>query len=976
MRVERKLLTILFVDLVDSTGMVTGADPEIVRRRVARFFDHVSECISLHGGTVNHLAGDSIMAAFGIPQTHEDDAMRAIRAGRAILDSVESLGVAARVGIEAGEVLTDETDTSLATGEAINIAVRLQQVAAPNELLIGSGAYRLALGRLDLEDVGPVELKGIDRPVWAWRVLAVRDAARLARVSAPLVGRDAELELLNNTFGRVAQSGRAHLFTIYGEPGVGKSRLAREFVDGLDGATVLVGRCLPYGEGITYWPLAEMVKLAAGIADDDPVKEALEKLRASCENEAVADLLGLASGVLEAVERERGPDEIAWATRGWAEQLADAQPLVLVFEDIHWAEEPLLELLEQLAAWVREAPLMIICLARPELLDIRPAWGGGRLRATAIELEPLSRIESNELIDALAPPAELDEVARVELIEKTGGNPLFVEETIRMLAEQDGRGAGRIPDTVQALIAARIDRLPPVEKAALQRAAVIGRTFWGGALADLTPDGDLQPLLDDLLDRELVVVTRSSITNEIAYRFKHVLIQEVAYAGLSKSARAELHGRFADWVGRHAGEELLEIRATHLDRACALYAELDGAPPAELVHTTAAVLQKAGHRALARESFQTARKQLLRAAALEPTVERRYLAARAAWRQNDFTAVAAEMEGVRHAARESGERRLEGRALTALAEAALNHDADVERARELIEEAVDVLEGETDVDARFDALMVRGQIGSWLGNCGDAEKFIRKALVVAEEAGRKDLETIVLQALVSLYVPQLRIDEAEPLADEALALAEESGSIVARASALMTHAMIDNALGNLDEAEEHLEEARALFAEVGRTATVGKVMLHSGRLARKRGDLRVAEERLRESVRTLAQAGDRSMLCEAQRSLAELLVELGDVDEAERFALAARETVGPGDVVSLSTTKLSLGVVRSAQGHQAEAEALMREAYEELAAGDFRIAEREAAETLACFLRERGRCEDAAEFDERASALSAGVAVS
>ncbi len=970
---ERKLATVLFVDLVDSTGLVTGLDPEVVRRRVQTFFDRVSHCVTTHGGIVEKFAGDAVMAAFGIPVAHEDDAERAVRAGLAILEAVEELELHARVGVEAGEIVTEDGEATFATGEAVNLAARLEQAAEPGQLLIGPGAHRLTLGRIEVEDLGPVELKGLPDPVWAWRATGADGSggARPRSMEAPLVGREAELDLLTNTYERALRDKRAHLFTIYGEPGVGKSRLAREFTDPLEGATVLPGRSLPYGEGVTYWPLAEMVKCAAGIADDDPLDVAIEKLREFCEDEAVADLLGLASGVLEAVQAEASQQEIAWAAREWAERLGQEQPLVLLFEDIHWAEEPLLELIEHLSAWVREAPLLLLCLARPELLDIRPGWGGGRVRATAIELEPLGRAESEELVEALLDGGgDLSEPARQGLLDKTEGNPLFVEETMRMLAEEGVDSVDRIPDTVQALIAARIDRLPLEQKAILQRAAVIGRIFWPSAIQRLSPELEsLDELLEDLLLRDFVVPEqRSSIRGEEAYKFKHVLIREVAYGSVSKSARADHHAAFAEWLKERAGDELLEIRAYHLDHAAKLTAELNGSVPDELRRDAAEALTEAGLRAFAREANRTARHLFVRSVELEPTLRRRYLAARAADRLSDLPTVSREMEEVLAAAIAEDDRWTKGRALVTLAEAAVLRDADAKAAEAMIDEALEVFEPD-DLTGRFRALRARATIAWTLGDLAKEEQVMREAYDLAVELGRKDFESEAADELASVYLARLELDRAAPLIERAILLAEESGSAEARGRALRFAGQLHLHRGELDEADAAFETARGHLEEAGAAWALGRAVNFSAIVAGEKGDAVRAERLFRESIRILAPLEDRATLCESQRSLAELLLAEGRTDEAERYALAARETVGPHDLTSLSTTAIALGHVRATQGRDEEAEQLLHEAEVTSSRTEHRHTQKQALDALAQFLRERGRDDEAAELEARRERL-------
>jgi class 3 adenylate cyclase/tetratricopeptide (TPR) repeat protein len=976
---ERKLATVLFVDLVDSTSLVTGTDPEVVRRRVNEFFDKVSHCVAVHGGIVEKFAGDAVLAAFGVPQSHEDDAQRATRAALAMREAVRELGLEARIGIEAGELVVESSESTFATGEAVNLAARLQQVARPGEILVGPTAHRLAAGSLVVEDAGPLELKGLDGQLRAWRLVDTLDGpGRPLGPRAPLVGRDTELELLQNTFARTVRDRRAHLFTIYGEPGVGKSRLAREFVDGVERASVLVGRALPYGEGVTYWPFAEMIKAAAGISDDDPLEEAFEKLRECCTEDAVADVIGLAAGMMEALEGERSPQEISWAAREVMESIADVQPLILLFEDIHWAEAPLLDLVEHLADGVRQ-PVLILCLARPELLDARPGWGGGRVRSTAIELEPLTEEESELLVEKLLaqlagasgePPPALPK----EALDRTEGNPLFVEETIRMLVESgSGNGApDRVPDTLQALIAARIDHLAPEGKTLLQRASVIGRVFWRGALEHLSPDVDeLDALLEDLLLREFVLrEPRSSISGEAAYRFKHFLIREVAYGGLAKLARARHHARFAEWLAERTGEELVEIRAYHLDQAVEFLTELEGAAPEDLAEQTADALVKAAKRAIARESYAQARTLGLRALELRPTLGARYIAARAAWRQQDWASVQIEMEKVRAQAREESERVMEALALTALGEASVKRSGDAAGARVLVDEALEILHREDDPVAHFDALTVRSMVGAWLGSEEDYVRFMERAYVIAIDAGRKDLQTIAAQALASAHIVRLELDEAELLLTRALELAGESGSVGARVGATLAYGWFLRVKGELDAAETMLEEVRATAEELAMEPAMAAALMKLGWIARLKGDLKRSEKLFREALRITAARGDRGLVPDFQAALATTLADLGKVDEGERLALEARTNAVPEDTGCHIFAVTALAAIRAAQGRGEEAEELFLSAISLAKESNYMLYELHPLEHLTSFLRDRGRDDEAAVYEARLAELS------
>jgi tetratricopeptide (TPR) repeat protein len=915
------------------------------------------------------------MAAFGVPRAHEDDAERAIRAAFSILDAVHELGLEARVGVEAGEVVVEDTDATFATGEAVNLAARLEQATEPGTIRLGPGARRLAAGAVEVEDAGPLEVRGREQPLWTWRALRVLDG-RMRHRGTPFVGREEELSLLHNTFKRTVRDRKAHLVTVFGEPGIGKTRLVAEFTEGVERATVLTGRALPYGEGVTFWPLASMIKTSAGITDDDPAATAFDKLRVSCESDAVADLLAVALGVLGAADGEGSSEELTWAALRWAEQLADAQPLVLVFEDVHWADERLLDLIEHLAQSLREVPALIVAVARPDLLDSRPGWGGGNPRALAVELAPLDEHESDELAEALLAKADVPPSQRALVLEKAEGNPLFLEETARMLAEADGEGGAltRIPDTVQALIAARIDRLGADEKRLLQRASVIGRAFWLGALQHLTCEERLEGPLDSLLEREFIVpLERSTITGDRAFQFKHVLIRDVAYAGVTKSDRADDHRRFAEWLGKKAGEELVELRAHHLDQAVALIGELEGTVPRELADDAAAVLEEAGRRALRRESYRSARRLFTRAADLAPTLERRYFAAHAAWRLADYAAVTREMTLVEKQAADERNSAVRARALAALADVTLYTTADAGRASVLVGRALDTLEGDPNAATRFDVLGVAGRVASWLGDQSQVERYAEEALAVARAAGRKDFETLATEALGNTALTRLDVARAEELAARAMSLAAESESINARAGALKLRGWIQEVRGELDAAEATYEESLTLYAESGYRLGVGFTNAYLGKIRLARGDARGAERHLREAVRILTTLGDRGNRCEAERLLAQALAAQGRLEEAERYAVLARETVGLHDRFSVGTTTLALATVRAAQGRDDEAAELFHEALAWHQESELRYAELETLSAYAEFLRARDRDDEARPLEERLEELVAAT---
>jgi class 3 adenylate cyclase/tetratricopeptide (TPR) repeat protein len=652
---ERKIVSVLFCDLVGFTAASEQQDPEDVRARIRPYHARLREEIERYGGTVEKFVGDAVMAVCGAPMAHEDDAERAVRAGLRILEAIAELneadpelGLQVRIGINTGEAVVavgarPERGEGLVTGDVVNTANRIQTVAPVNGVAVSEQTYRTTSHVFEYEPLAPVSVKGKAEPLSLWQAKAVRD--RFARDSnrgyeTPFVGRELEKPLLIGTFERAAQQRSVQLVTIVGEPGVGKSRLAAELFAYIDAKPELItwrqGRCLPYGEGITFWALGEIVKAEAGILESDSAEVAAAKLDAAVspeepEREWLLQRLAPLVGIEAASPAER--QELFTAWRRFLESLAAARPSVFVFDDLHWADEALLAFLEYLAEWSQGVPLLVLCTARPELYERRPGWGAGQRNAHTINLSPLSDRETAELVSNLSTAIVLSQELELAILERAGGNPLYAEEFVRLLADrglepsEEALDESELPQGVQALIAARLDTLSPERKSLLQDAAVLGKVFWLGALAEIgnRDPGELELALHDLVRKELVRPARtSSIEGESEYSFWHLLVRDVAYSQIPRAERTRRHRAAASWIERRAGarvEDLAEVLSHHYLQALE-FAEAAGdtTQAQELARPARRFLALAGERALGLDTAQ-AEARLSRALELMPSTE-------------------------------------------------------------------------------------------------------------------------------------------------------------------------------------------------------------------------------------------------------------------------------------------------------------------------------------------------------------------
>jgi class 3 adenylate cyclase/tetratricopeptide (TPR) repeat protein len=1006
-REMRKTVTIVFCDVVDSTPLGERFDAEAYRRVISRYFLEASNVIERHGGTIEKFIGDAVMAVFGIPVVHEDDALRAVRAATELREALGALNerlrdefdieLGIRTGVNTGEVVAgDPTEgQAFATGEAVALAQRLESAASAGEILIGDKTHALVRDAVLVEPVDPLAVKGRAEPVTAWRLLGVVTGAPgfARRLDSPLVARERELALLEHAFRRAVDERACHLFTVFGAAGVGKSRLLNEFVDSLEGdARVLLGRCVPYGEGMTYWPLREVVRQAAAIGARTSQREAQDRFASLLSGDpdaaSVAERLAAAAGLADG---EASNEETQWAVRRLVERTAAEQPLVLVFDDIQWAEPAFLELVDHLADWTRNAPVLIVCLARPELLDDHPAWGGGKVNASAVLLEPLRGPDIERLIaNLLRVEAVPPELAR-SLREAGEGNPLFIEEMLAMLVDQgrivpedgdwgaDG-GVGTIdaPPTIQALLAARLDRLERAERDAIGRAAVIGKVFSREALGALVPERDLDDCLQALVRKDLLRPDRTAPPGEEVYRFRHILIRDAAYLALPKSLRAELHEQLAEWLQEARNErEYEEVLGFHLEQAHRFREEVvsDDAHTQELGQRAARFFAASGRRALDRGDMAAGASLLTRATLLlrddEPGLvalapDLGFALAETGQLERAEAVLARASEG----AERLGDRRLALRAEVerAMVRSRLDPAARSEELRALADEAIRVFETAGDEKGLARAwVLVAWRL--WLeAQWGVRGEALERAVVHARKAGDRRLEAHALGGVVlSLVWGTTPVPEAIERCERMLE--EVEGEMHLRARVLVGLADLRAQQGDFDEARRLYEETKALATEHGLTLLVALHTLTGGSIELLAGDADAAERELRWGYERLRRIGERVSLSTSAAYLAEALYRLGSLDEAERFTEIGQETAAVKDRVTHAIVRGTRAKILAARGDAAGAEPIAREAVSLTEETDDLNLRAAALLSLAEVLGEAGREDEARHAREAAVEL-------
>ena len=891
-REQRKTVTVLFCDLAGSTELGETLDPERLRALLARYFERMQAIVERHGGSVEKFIGDAVMAVFGVPVVHEDDALRAVRAALEMRDALPDLGLQGRIGVMTGEVVIG-TEERLATGDAVNVAARLEQAAQPGEVLMGQPTLALVRDVAEVVPLEPLTLKGKSEPVSAYRLLSVREVPE-RRHEARFVGRQREIALIRETLKRVQAEGRCELVTVLGDAGVGKSRLVAEALAAIE-ATVVRGRCLPYGEGITYWPVVEVLKQLDILPADKTAAV------------AIRSLLGKSEAATSA-------EEIAWAFRKTLEHASAERPLVVVFDDIQWGEETFCELIEHVALLSSGAAILLLCIARLELSERRPAW------PVTLRLEPLGDEDVEELIPERIPHDLREKIARA-----AGGNPLFIGEMLAMAEE----GELIVPPTLQALLAARLDQLDTAERRVLERGAIEGEIFHRSAVQALAPEEtQVTPRLASLVRKEFIRPDRPQFQGEDGFRFRHILIRDAAYEALPKAIRAELHESFASWLEEHGAElvELDELLGYHLEQACRYRAELGLPDDPMLAAAARRRLTAGGQRAARRQDYNAAVNLFERAAALVPPSEvdlalESELGDVLAWtgraddglRRADALAERASAAGNR-----LGE--LCGRIQAADFRISLEPEGATEKLAALLEQALPVFEAAGNDLALYVAYSALGDVANTRGRFDTALEAYERAFTHAQKAGHQPSWALSARAYcrfagrapVSELVAWL--DENEPRAGRDQFFRAYRAWSFAR-------------LGRFDEARAILAEARAEQAERGGGLLFANLTaFESVWVELLAGDPATAAKFGAEGCRLLEELGDLGRLAPAAGSLAQALYALDRLEEADAWAGRAAELGASDDAWTQMLWRQVRAKVLARRGENTEAEQLVREA--------------------------------------------------
>ncbi len=858
---QRRIVTVVFCDLTGSTELGDAVDPEPYRELLARYFERMAAVVERHGGVVEKFIGDAVMAVFGVPVAHEDDALRAARAAVEMREVLPTLGLTGRIGVMTGEVVTG-TEERLATGDAVNVAARLEQAAPPGEILIGRPTLRLVEDAVEVEPVEPLHLKGKPEPVPAFRLRAVREAPE-RRHDMPFVGRREEVRLVGDAWERARAERRCVLVTVVGEAGVGKSRLVAEALEPLE-AWIVRGRCLPYGDGITYWPVVEVLKQLGVSPPEDAAAVAVRVL-------------------LGEVDSTSSPDEIAWAFRKTLEHAAAERPLVVVFDDIQWGEETFRDLIEHVALLSTGAPILLLCMARPELVERRPTW------PVTIRLEPLA----DELVDALI-PSRMQPELRERIAATAGGNPLFIRE---MLAMTNGGGIEVVvPPTLKALLAARLDQLEPGERSVLEHASVEGEIFHRGAVQALAETGtDATPRLAALVRKELIRPERAQLAGEDGFRFRHGLIRDAAYDTLPKTARAERHAQLAAWFEHHAAAlvEIDELVGYHLDQAVRYRTELGLPDDDGITRAARRRLTNAGLRAARRQDFPAASRLLERAASLVPAAEidlavESALADVLVWTGRTEEAMRrADALAARAAAGGNRVGELCARIQAARIRLDVHPDEDTTDLAGLVAEALPLFEQADDQLALYLGQAAIASVAMAEGRFDDGVHAFDQASLHADRAGHDPAELLGDRAWVRFMgtTPASELlawlDEHEARAGSDQFFRAYRGWSLGR-------------VGRFDEARRIIADARAEQADRGGGLLLANlVAFESASIELLAGDPAAAAEFAAEGCRLHEELGELQYLAGSAAVLAEALYELDRLDEADAWSARSAE-LAPG----------------------------------------------------------------------------------